>query len=89
MSDSLESSDEKYKDDNGTGAEDSNCDIYEDRGEDNNTGAVEGSVECIRFPIPRARTQALGAMAKSKASSSTSSRKKIKLVKSKSKISRK
>ena len=78
LSDLLESSDKEDEYDDGTGAKYINCDIDGDGdgGGDKNTGAGGGYAEWLKFLSPSARTEALGAMAKSKASSSTVPRKK-------------
>ena len=81
--DSSESSDEKYEDDNRTGAEDNKYDGDRKVGGGRNTGTRGGSSEWLRLLRSSARTEALGAMAKAKASLSTASRKKPKLGKSK------
>ena len=81
-----ESSDNEDEEVYGTSSKDNNGDSDGNGGGDSNTGDRGGSVEWLRFFSPRARTEALGAMAKDKASSLTASRKKLKLGRRKSKI---
>ena len=61
----LESSDNKYEDDDETGAKDINCDGNGNGRGDRNNGTGRGSAEWIGFLSPSARTEALGALKKS------------------------
>ena len=89
LSKSSDSSDDEDEEDDGTGAKDINGNSDGDGVSDRNTGVGRGSAEWLRFFSPEAQTEALGDMEKSKLSSLTASIKKLKLGKSKSKISRK
>ena len=62
--DSSESSDDKYEDDDGTGAKDINCNGDRDGVGNRNTGSRGGSASWIRFLSPSPRTEALGAIEK-------------------------